>query len=80
MAAKISVRLRTRTTTSHRHPSFAEMKTRAPVVAGDKDASPYLSTRGADWRADPYEHSPGPKDLLALAGESMGWGVLRGMI
>jgi predicted dienelactone hydrolase len=61
-----------------RHPSFAEMKTKALVVVGDKDASPYLSTRGADWRADPYEYSPGPKDLLTLVGGEHGLGGIAG--
>jgi dienelactone hydrolase len=61
-----------------RHPSFAEMKTRALIVAGDKDVSPYLSTRGADWRADAYEHSPGPKDLLTLVGGEHGLGGIAG--
>jgi hypothetical protein len=58
-----------------RHPSFAEMKTKALVVAGDQDASPYLSKRGADWRVDPYTHSPGPKDLLILVGGEHGLGI-----
>jgi predicted dienelactone hydrolase len=56
------------------HSSFAEMTTPALVVAGDKDASPHLTVRGADWHADPYFLSPGDKCLLTLfgAGHSLG--------
>jgi predicted dienelactone hydrolase len=61
-----------------RHPSFTEMKTKALVIAGDQDASPYLSKRGADWRVDPYTHSPGPKDLLILVGGEHGLGGISG--
>jgi dienelactone hydrolase len=62
------------------HPSFAEMKTKALVVVGNQDASPYLSKRGADWRADPfpYTYSPGPKDLLTLIGGEHGLGGIAG--
>ena len=49
-----------------RHFSFAEMTTPTLVVAGDKDVSPHLTVRGADWHADPYALSPGPKCLLTL--------------
>jgi hypothetical protein len=63
---------------SLRHPSFAEMKTKALVVVGDQDVSPYLSKRGADWRADSYTHSPGPKDLLTLVGGEHGLGGIAG--
>lgn len=51
-----------------RHPRFTEMAAPALVVAGDADASPYLTPRGADWHADPYRLSPGPKCLLTLFG------------
>ncbi len=44
-----------------RDPSFAEMTTPALVVVGDDDVSPHLTVRGADWHADPYFLSPGPK-------------------
>jgi predicted dienelactone hydrolase len=56
------------------HSSFAEMTTPALVVAGDKDVSPHLTVRGADWHADPYFLSTGPKCLLTLfgAGHSLG--------
>jgi pimeloyl-ACP methyl ester carboxylesterase len=49
-------------------PSFAEMTTPALVVAGDKDVSPHLTVRDADWHADPYFLSTGPKCLLTLFG------------
>jgi hypothetical protein len=48
------------------------METKALVIGGDQDVSPYLSKRGADWRADPYKHSSGPKDLLTLVGGEHG--------
>lgn len=49
-------------------PSFAEMTTPTLVVAGDHDVSPHLTTRGADWHADPYFLSTGPKCLLTIVG------------
>lgn len=49
------------------HPSFAEMKTPALIVYGDRDYS-HMTTRGPDWRADPYSLSPAPKCLLMLNG------------
>ena len=51
-----------------RHPSFAEMTTPTLVVVGENDLSPHLTTRGADWHADPYRLSAGPKCLLTIAG------------
>jgi predicted dienelactone hydrolase len=48
--------------------SFAEMKTPTLVVVGDKDVSPHLTPRGADWHADPYTSSTGPKSLLTFNG------------
>ena len=50
-----------------RHPSFGEMTTPTLVVVGEKDVSPHLTVRGADWHADPYTHSTGPKCLLTIA-------------
>ena len=50
-----------------RQPSFAGMTTPALVVAGDADVNPRFSAR-ADWRADAYFHSPGPKSLLTVFG------------
>jgi len=61
-----------------RHPSFAEMTTPALVVAGDKDVSPHLTVRGADWHADPYFLSTGPKCLLTLFGAEHGLGGVSG--
>ena len=60
------------------HPSFGEMTTPALVVAGDKDASPHLTTRGADWHADPYFLSPSPKCLLTLFGAEHCLGGISG--
>ena len=51
-----------------RHPSFAEMTTPTLVVVGDEDVSPHLTIRGADWHADPYRLSTGPKCLLTIQG------------
>lgn len=59
-------------------PRFQEMTTPALVVAGDQDASPHLTTRGADWHADPYFLSPGPKCLLTLFGAEHGLGGISG--
>jgi pimeloyl-ACP methyl ester carboxylesterase len=47
---------------------FAEMTTAALVVVGDKDINADLSSRGADYHADAYALSPGPKCLLTLPG------------
>jgi predicted dienelactone hydrolase len=59
-------------------PSFAEMTTPALVVAGDNDVSPHLTVRGADWHADPYFLSTGPKCLLTLFGAGHGLGGISG--
>ena len=50
------------------HPSFAEMTTPTLVVVGDNDVNPNLTVRGADWHADPYFLSTGPKCLLTIFG------------
>ena len=47
---------------------LSEMTTRTLVVAGDKDTSPHLTVRGADWHTDPYSLSPSPKSLLTVFG------------
>jgi fermentation-respiration switch protein FrsA (DUF1100 family) len=60
------------------HSSFAEMTTPAFVVAGDKDVSPHLTVRGADWHADPYFLSTGPKCLLTLFGAEHALGGVAG--
>ncbi|KAF3172284.1 hypothetical protein TWF225_010386 [Orbilia oligospora] len=57
---------------------FSKMSTPALVVYGDDDASPHLTTRGADWHADPYHEAPGPKDLLTLFGAKHGLGGISG--
>lgn len=55
--------------------SYAEMTTRALVVAGDADRSP-LTVRGPDWFADPFILSPGADWLLTVfAGEHMLGGI-----
>ncbi len=61
-----------------RHPSFKEMTTPALVVVGDNDVSPHLTVRGADWHADPYRLSTGPKCLLTLFGAGHGLGGISG--
>ena len=50
------------------HPSFDGMTTPTLVVVGEKDVSPHLTVRGADWHADPYRLSNGPKCLLTISG------------
>ncbi len=44
------------------------MTTPTLVVVGENDLSPHLTVRGADWHADPYRLSNGPKCLLTIAG------------
>lgn len=61
-----------------RHPNFAKMTTPALVVMGDHDVSPHLTARGADWHADPYVLSNGPKCLLTLFGAGHGLGGVSG--
>lgn len=48
------------------------------MVAGDKDTSPHLTVRGADWHTDPYFLSPGPKSLLTLFDAEHGLGGVSG--
>ena len=57
---------------------FSEMATPTLVVAGDKDTSTHLTVRGADWHADPYFLSPGPKSLLTLFDAEHGLGGVSG--
>jgi predicted dienelactone hydrolase len=57
--------------------SFAEMTTPALVIAGDADVSP-MTTRGADWSADPYRLSPGGGALLTLFGGEHSLGGIPG--
>ncbi len=63
---------------SFRDISFAGMTTPTLVVAGDDDISPHLTVRGADWHADPYFLSNGPKCLLTLFGAGHGLGGIAG--
>ncbi|ARE75491.1 chlorophyllase [Streptomyces sp. Sge12] len=58
-------------------PSFDTMTAPALIVAGDHDQS-HLSTRGPDWFADPYTHSPGNKSLLTLFGAEHSLGGVPG--
>ncbi len=51
---------------SFMNPDFSHMQTPTLVVMGDNDVSANLTTRGADWHADPYTLSPGAKWLLTL--------------
>jgi pimeloyl-ACP methyl ester carboxylesterase len=62
---------------SFMNPSFAEMRTPALVVAGDRDQS-LLSVRGADWWTDAYTLSPGDKSLLTLFGAEHSMGGITG--
>ncbi|RKH24752.1 alpha/beta fold hydrolase [Corallococcus praedator] len=57
---------------------FSRMTTPALVVAGDKDDSPHLTVAGADWHADPYFLSPGPKSLVTLFDAGHGLGGVSG--
>ncbi|WP_262698437.1 MULTISPECIES: alpha/beta hydrolase family protein [Streptomyces] len=57
---------------------FSRMTTPALVVAGDKDASPYLTVHGPEWHTDPYFLSPGPKSLLTLHDAEHGLGGVSG--
>jgi hypothetical protein len=54
--------------TSLRTAGFGDMTTQALVVIGDKDFTWELSSKGANYHADPYTFSPGPKSLLTLFG------------
>ncbi|KAI4859430.1 alpha/beta-hydrolase [Hypoxylon rubiginosum] len=59
-------------------PDFSELTTPALVVCGDEDVSPHLTIRGADWHADSYSLSPGPKDLFWVKGAKHGLGGISG--
>jgi len=45
---------------------FSTMTTPALVVAGDHDASAFLTVAGPAWNTDPYHLAPSPKSLLTL--------------
>lgn len=57
---------------------FEQMAAPALIVWGDEDLSPHLTSRGADWRADPFHQAPGPKDMLVLKGAKHGLGGISG--
>lgn len=59
-------------------PDFDHLVTRTLVVFGDRDVSPHLTVRGADWHADPYHLSPGAEALLTIAGGRHGLGGIAG--
>lgn len=61
-----------------KHPDFTKMKTPALVVMGDSDSNLHLNTRGAEWHADPYHLSSGPKSLLNLVGGTHCLGRISG--
>ncbi|CAN5219830.1 dienelactone hydrolase [soil metagenome] len=57
---------------------FSTMTTKSLVVFGDEDVSPHLTTRGADWHADPFYQGPGADILLTLFGAKHGLGGVAG--
>jgi len=57
---------------------FSGMTTPTLVVAGEKDNSAHLTVQGADWHADPYFLSPGPKSLVTLFDAEHGLGGISG--
>ncbi len=57
--------------------SFEKMTTPALVVAGENDSNPGFSTH-ADYRADAYYQSPGPKSLLMVYGAEHMLGGISG--
>lgn len=63
---------------SFMNPDFSRMTTPTLVVVGDKDENPRLTTRNADWHADPYHRSPGHKWLLTLSGGEHALGGISG--
>jgi dienelactone hydrolase len=58
-------------------PSFHELTTPTLVIAGDHDQSK-MSSRGPDWFADAYTHSPGATDLLTFYGAEHALGGVVG--
>lgn len=57
---------------------FSKMTTPTLVVAGDQDASAFLTVKGPDWHMDPYVLAPGPKSLLTLFDAGHGLGGISG--
>ena len=60
------------------NPDFTHMTTRNLVVIGENDVSPHLTTRDADWHADPFRDGPGSDCLLTLIGGGHGMGGISG--
>jgi len=60
------------------NPDFSYMATPTLVVAGENDVAAHLTTRSADWYADPYKLSPGNKSLLTVFGAKHGLGGIAG--
>lgn len=60
------------------NPDYSHMATQTLVVMGDADMNPHLTTRGADWHADPFHHGPGSDALLTLTGAKHGLGGVAG--
>ncbi|MBX2832677.1 MAG: chlorophyllase [Rhodospirillales bacterium] len=60
------------------NPDYSHLDTKTLVVLGDSDVNPHLTTRGADWHADPYQHGPGADALLTLIGGKHGLGGIAG--
>lgn len=63
---------------SFMNPDFSHMQTPTLVVTGDNDVSANLTTRGADWHADPYKLGPGTKWLLTLTDGEHSLGGISG--
>lgn len=57
---------------------FSDMHTPALIAWGDEDVSPHLTTRGADWHADPYFLAPGSKASFEVKGGKHGFGGVSG--
>ncbi|KAJ5937905.1 hypothetical protein N7454_004247 [Penicillium verhagenii] len=58
--------------------SHAEMETPTLVVIGEEDGAAFLTTRGAEFHADAYHFSKGPKSLLTISGGKHGLGGISG--
>ncbi|CEO60700.1 hypothetical protein PMG11_05281 [Penicillium brasilianum] len=64
--------------TDLKYHSHAEMKTPTLIVIGDKDGFPFLTSRGAEYHADGYHFSKGPKSLLTVKDGKHGLGGVSG--
>jgi predicted dienelactone hydrolase len=60
-----------------RNTDFGKMTSPVLVVAGDLDQNDNFAAR-ADWRADAYTSSPGPKSLLTMFGAKHALGGVSG--